>query len=155
MIEKMENKKEVEEKRIRARGGMGILLLLLLLMVLSIAAVVFGIVFLAKESFVLGGILLGAGILFSCIVGPILFAGLKVLKPNEALVLTLFGKYYGTLTGPGFFYVNPFVTAVNPGRAASVSVAGKHRPRDSGVAGGGPGGIVRKEDLFESYDAQQ
>lgn len=53
MIEKMENKKEVEEKRIRARGGMGILLLLLLLMVLSIAAVVFGIVFLAKESFVL------------------------------------------------------------------------------------------------------
>lgn len=63
MIEKMENKKEVEEKRIRARGGMGILLLLLLLMVLSIAAVVFGIVFLAKESFVLGGILLGAGIL--------------------------------------------------------------------------------------------
>ena len=54
MIEKMENKKEVEEKRIRARGGMGILLLLLLLMVLSIAAVVFGIVFLAKESFVLG-----------------------------------------------------------------------------------------------------
>ena len=103
MIEKMENKKEVEEKRIRARGGMGILLLLLLLMVLSIAAVVFGIVFLAKESFVLGGILLGAGILFSCIVGPILFAGLKVLKPNEALVLTLFGKYYGTLTGPGFY----------------------------------------------------
>ena len=152
MIEKMENKKEVEEKRIRARGGMGILLLLLLLMVLSIAAVVFGIVFLAKESFVLGVILLGAGILFSCIVGPILFAGLKVLKPNEALVLTLFGKYYGTLTGPGFFYVNPFVTAGNP---ASVSVAGKHRPRDSGVAGGGPGGIVRKEDLFESYDAQQ
>lgn len=30
MIEKMENKKEVEEKRIWARGGMGILLLLLL-----------------------------------------------------------------------------------------------------------------------------
>ena len=128
MIEKMENKKEVEEKRIRARGGMGILLLLLLLMVLSIAAVVFGIVFLAKESFVLGGILLGAGILFSCIVGPILFAGLKVLKPNEALVLTLFGKYYGTLTGPGFFYVNPFVTAVNPAAqpaSAALQAAGQ------------------------------
>lgn len=128
MIEKMENKKEVEEKRIRARGGMGILLLLLLLMVLSIAAVVFGIVFLAKESFVLGGILLGAGILFSCIVGPILFAGLKVLKPNEALVLTLFGKYYGTLTGPGFFYVNPFVTAVNPAAQPASALQGSTDP---------------------------
>jgi regulator of protease activity HflC (stomatin/prohibitin superfamily) len=44
-----------------------------------------------------------------------MFAGLKILKPNEALVLTLFGKYYGTLKGAGFFFVNPFVTAINPG----------------------------------------
>ena len=137
MIEKMENKKEVEEKRIRARGGMGILLLLLLLMVLSIAAVVFGIVFLAKESFVLGGILLGAGILFSCIVGPILFAGLKVLKPNEALVLTLFGKYYGTLTGPGFFYVNPFVTAVNPAAQPASALQGSTDPGTAALQAAG------------------
>ena len=108
------NKKEVEERHIQAKGGMGVLFLLLFLMAISIAAVVFGIIFLAEESFVLGGILLGVGILFSCVVGTILFAGLKALKPNEALVLTLFGQYYGTLTGPGFFYVNPFVTAVNP-----------------------------------------
>jgi len=40
--------------------------------------------------------------------------GLKVLKPNEALVLTLFGRYYGTLRGEGFYFVNPFVSAVNP-----------------------------------------
>ena len=137
MIEKMENKKEVEEKRIRARGGMGILLLLLLLMVLSIAAVVFGIVFLAKESFVLGGILLGAGILFSCIVGPILFGGLKVLKPNEALVLTLFGKYYGTLTGPGFFYVNPFVTAVNPAAQPASALQGSTDPGTAALQAAG------------------
>ena len=87
------NKKEVEERHIQAKGGMGVLFLLLFLMAVSIAAVVFGIIFLAEESFVLGGILLGVGILFSCVVGPILFAGLKVLKPNEALVLTLFGQY--------------------------------------------------------------
>lgn len=52
--------------------------------------------------------------LYLFIVGPILFAGLKILKPNEALVLTLFGKYYGTLKGEGFFFVNPFVAATNP-----------------------------------------
>lgn len=53
-------------------------------------------------------------LLYVCLISPILYAGLKVLKPNEAYVLTLFGKYYGTLRGPGFFFVNPFVTATNP-----------------------------------------
>ena len=43
-----------------------------------------------------------------------MFAGLKILRPNEALVLTLFGKYYGTLRKEGFYFVNPFVTALNP-----------------------------------------
>ena len=42
------------------------------------------------------------------------FAGLKIIKPNEALVLTLFGNYYGSLKNPGFFYVNPFCVGVNP-----------------------------------------
>ena len=52
--------------------------------------------------------------LYGFIIGPLLFAGLKILKPNEALVLTLFGRYYGTLRGEGFYFVNPFVSGVNP-----------------------------------------
>lgn len=52
--------------------------------------------------------------LYGFVVGPILYAGLKIIKPNEALVLTLFGKYYGSIKHPGFFFVNPFVSAVNP-----------------------------------------
>jgi regulator of protease activity HflC (stomatin/prohibitin superfamily) len=40
--------------------------------------------------------------------------GLTILKPNEACVLTLLGKYHGTLRGPGFFWVNPFASAFNP-----------------------------------------
>ncbi|MDR1158571.1 MAG: SPFH domain-containing protein [Oscillospiraceae bacterium] len=50
----------------------------------------------------------------ACFVCPMIFCGLKILKPKEALVLTLFGKYYGTLKGPGFFFVNPLVSAFNP-----------------------------------------
>ena len=50
--------------------------------------------------------------------------GLKVLRPQEALVLTLFGKYVGTLKGAGFFYVNPFCTAINPARNTSLSQSG-------------------------------
>lgn len=54
----------------------------------------------------------------------IAYAGLKALKPQEAMVLTLFGDYYGTLKGPGFFYVNPFCTAYNPAAATKLGQSG-------------------------------
>lgn len=56
--------------------------------------------------------------------GWIPLCGLKVLKPNEALVLTLFGKYVGTLKGDGFFYVNPFCTAFNPAAGTHLGQSG-------------------------------
>ena len=54
----------------------------------------------------------------------ILSAGLKVLKPQEALVLTLFGKYVGTLKDDGFYFVNPFCVAVNPAAKTKLSQSG-------------------------------
>lgn len=56
--------------------------------------------------------------------GWLLLPGLKVLKPQEALVLTLFGKYIGTLKGEGFYYVNPFCTAVNPAAKTKLGQSG-------------------------------
>lgn len=56
--------------------------------------------------------------------GWILFCGLKVLKPQEALVLTLFGKYVGTLKGDGFYFVNPFCSGVNPAARTKLSQSG-------------------------------
>ena len=50
--------------------------------------------------------------------------GLKVLKPQEALVLTLFGKYIGTLKSDGFFFVNPFCTAFNPAAGTVLGQSG-------------------------------
>ena len=61
--------------------------------------------------------------------------GLKVLKPQEALVLTLFGKYVGTLKGEGFYFVNPFCTAVNP--------AAKTKLNQSGDVNSGAGEAVK------------
>ena len=52
--------------------------------------------------------------LLLCIVLPFLFGGLRSVRPNEALVLTLFGKYYGTIMKPGYFFVNPFARYNNP-----------------------------------------
>ena len=56
--------------------------------------------------------------------GWIMLLGLKVLKPQEALVLTLFGKYYGTLKGEGFYAVNPFCVAVNPAAKTELNQSG-------------------------------
>ena len=63
----------------------------------------------------------------SCIylcVGWVFYLGLKILKPGEALVLTLFGKYVGTLKGDGFFFVNPFCTSVNPAADTKLGQSG-------------------------------
>ena len=57
-------------------------------------------------------------------VGWIPFCGLKVLKPQEALVLTLFGKYIGTLKEDGFYFVNPFCVAVNPAARTKLNQSG-------------------------------
>lgn len=58
------------------------------------------------------------------VVATILIAGLKVLKPQEALVLTLFGKYVGTLKDDGFYFVNPFCTAFNPAAGTMLGQSG-------------------------------
>jgi len=50
--------------------------------------------------------------------------GLRVLKPQEALVLTLFGKYIGTLKGEGFYAVNPFCSSVNPAAGTKLNQSG-------------------------------
>ena len=46
------------------------------------------------------------------IVAIFIFCGLKIVNPNESIVFVLFGKYYGTIKKPGFFFVNPFVRLV-------------------------------------------
>ena len=67
-------------------------------------------------------------VFFVCLVwiciGWFPFLGLKVLKPQEALVLTLFGKYIGTLKGDGFYFVNPFCTSINPAAKTKLNQSG-------------------------------
>jgi len=38
----------------------------------------------------------------------LILPGLAIVNPNESKVLTLFGKYVGTVKKDGFFWVNPF-----------------------------------------------
>ena len=55
----------------------------------------------------LGGWLLGGSFVL-LIINIIMWCGFMMLEPNEARVLTWFGKYSGTFAQAGYFWVNPF-----------------------------------------------
>lgn len=107
--------------------GMPALLVIIALYAASIGALIAG---MAHQSLLL---------IVLCIawisLGWIFFLGLKVLKPQEALVLTLFGKYIGTLKGEGFYFVNPFCQSVNPAAKTRLKQSGDvHSGDESGAA---------------------
>ena len=112
------------------KNGMAVLLLTVLLYLGAIALTIFSAIKLdGGKLWAVATLIPGA---LWLLVGWIPFCGLKVLKPQEALVLTLFGKYIGTLKDDGFYFVNPFCTAVNPAAQTKLS--------QSGDADGGKGG---------------
>jgi regulator of protease activity HflC (stomatin/prohibitin superfamily) len=112
-----------EEIELHAKNGMGMLILSIFLVLLDIATIVVGAIFLSRGIYpILGTVLLILGSLYLSVCW-IPFLGLKILKPQEALVLTLFGKYIGTLKGEGFYFVNPFVSAVNPAAGKGMATA--------------------------------
>ncbi|NLY36590.1 MAG: SPFH domain-containing protein [Tissierellia bacterium] len=129
----------MQEKIMKPRNGMSMLILFLLLYGGAIALIFFG-SGLSNQGNMLGSLLIGLGI-FWCIVGFIPFFGLKVIRPKEAIVLTLFGNYTGTIREPGFYYVNPFSSAVNPaaktklGQSGDVDSGGGHKFFVSGAQG--------------------
>ena len=92
------------------------MLLFLFLYIAAVAVLVLGSVFIQIPLIVIGSIWTA--------VGWVPFLGLKVLKPQEALVLTLFGNYVGTLKNDGFYWVNPFCTAVNPAAKTKLNQSG-------------------------------
>lgn len=110
-----ENGIQYQEKVLRAPNGFVVLVINILLMIAAVGIVIYGVTR-PREVLVLPLVL---GIFYWCLPCWLLFAGIKVLKPNEALVLTLFGKYVGTLKGEGIFFVNPFCTAANPAAEAA------------------------------------
>lgn len=96
------------------------MLLTILGVVASIALVVFGAILSTEEA---PSALLLVG-LFLLFISWIPFCGLRILKPQEALVVTLFGKYVGTIKGDGFYWVNPFSSSFNPAAKTKLNQSG-------------------------------
>ncbi len=124
----------MEEKILSTRkNGMAVLLGCIALEILSLLGLLFGI---------------GSGKALLIVVSLIILCtawipliGLRVLKPEEALVLTLFGNYTGTLKGPGFYAVNPFSVSVNPAKKTKLGQSGDV---DGGAKGGSLVNLIQK-----------
>ena len=124
----------MEEKLIGKKNGMAVLLLEILIYALAIAGTGYGA---ATEKLWL--VVLSAVVLCTA---WIFLLGLKVLKPQEALVLTLFGKYIGTIKGEGFYFVHPFSVAVNPAANTKLNQSGDVKSATSILTTNAEGGEV-------------
>lgn len=111
----------MEEKVLDLKqNGMTMLILDIVLWILPI-----GLIILAEMSHISLLLVLSIVVMvISYICATLILPGLKVLKPQEALVLTLFGKYVGTLKKEGFYFVNPFTVAVNPAAGTKLNQSG-------------------------------
>ncbi len=105
------------------KKGMSVLLLTIVALLAGFGMIIYGAVLLDASDNI-GVALLVPGIVID-VLGWIPLCGLKVLKPQEALVLTLFGEYKGTIREPGFYFVNPFCSAVNPAAATKLAQSGE------------------------------
>jgi len=105
---------EIHEKELHPLSGFVMLPALIIGALGSIAIFVLGTIVLSVGGGVLVGTLMTVlGSLAATLFGAAL-AGLKIVRPNEARVLTLLGKYHGTIKDAGFHYVNPLVTSFSP-----------------------------------------
>lgn len=106
------------------KHGMATLLVCILIEVVALAGVIYGAVLMETGDLkTLGAVIFAVSMVILCI-GWIPLVGLRVLKPQEALALTLFGKYVGTIKGEGFYAINPFCVAVNPAAKTKLNQSG-------------------------------
>lgn len=103
------------------KNGMVMLLVLLAVMAAGIAGFGISASGYAEHRWLIVVGFLGIAVIIAAVV---MLSGLKILRPQEALVLTLFGKYIGTLKGEGFYWVNPFCSAVNPASSTQLNQSG-------------------------------
>lgn len=124
----------VEEKIYNAKSGWLVLILSILAYLAAIVCVPIGGIYGIDEGnpafialFVIAIIYLSVGWIWWC--------GFKVIRPNEALVLTLFGRYIGTLKKEGFFFVNPFCASFNPAAKTKLNQSGDVKPEGAVFSG--------------------
>lgn len=97
--------KEFQFKGIVANGFL-MLLVNFLVFILSFVGLIYGIHLMQISQSVAGGWLITVSIVM-LIINIFMWCGLMQLEPNEARVTTWFGKYSGTFSQTGFYWINP------------------------------------------------
>lgn len=120
------NVNNVEERELNVLNGYLMLVVTIITFILSAALIVAGCRFGVDNAVVPAIVLIAIGCLLA-VLFCILLGGFHIVNPNEALVLTLFGNYYGTIKKPGFYYTHPFASSANPvkgksGRSKKISL---------------------------------
>lgn len=122
---KTENK-NIEEKILHPANGVVMLVINLIILVAFGFLFAFGIRQ-AVDKHVVAAVIMIVAACIGMVAVCIAFGGLKTVRPNEALVLTLFGAYYGTIRESGFYFVNPFCESNSPvydkARSAAIKAA--------------------------------
>ena len=126
------SEKQVEEKELHAPNGLLTAFISIICYIAAGVGIIPSALLLEDGKGAQGGILMVICVLW-LLIGWIPFMGIKVIRPNEALVLTLFGKYMGTLKKEGIFYVNPFSSAVNPATASRMTGSTGHGGSSEGT----------------------
>ncbi|MGN1163622.1 MAG: SPFH domain-containing protein [Candidatus Ornithospirochaeta sp.] len=103
-----------EEKILKPAKGIPMMILLIAQLIVSVALIILGAAIIDGNGRLWLGIVCFVFGILILLMACISFAGLKMVNPNEAMVLALFGKYYGTIYENGFWYVNPFASAIFP-----------------------------------------
>lgn len=122
---KTENK-NIKEKILHPANGVVMLVINLIILVAFGFLFAFGIRQ-AVDKHVVAAVIMIVAACIGMVAVCIAFGGLKTVRPNEALVLTLFGAYYGTIRESGFYFVNPFCESNSPvydkARSAAIKAA--------------------------------
>lgn len=108
----------VEEKSLKVLNGYAMIAVTILTAAVTVLLFIAGIYSGAAEVFYPAGTIIA--VVLAClgtVLLGIMLGGFHIVNPNEALVMTLFGKYYGTVKQPGFYYTNPFAVTANPVKA--------------------------------------
>lgn len=90
----------MKEQNVSSISGIPMLLVILAGLLMSAYGFIAGVS-------ITNGLIIGGSILIGLILFVMLF-GLFMVEPNQAAVLSLFGKYVGTAKEPGLRWNNPF-----------------------------------------------
>ncbi|MBQ0017744.1 MAG: SPFH domain-containing protein [Clostridiales bacterium] len=122
-----------EEKIIKPKSGILMLIVSILMLILCTPVFIIGVANVVAVP-VIGIIAILASLAF-LFFGILNLCGLHQVNPNEALVLVLFGKYFGTVVEPGYYFVNPFARPIVPASTQSALDLALEAAADSGKSG--------------------